>query len=124
MKKEKLMNHTHQFHLIGDTLHVTPPLTGEEDDLLGLSIQKWETIVALLEDGKYVRWCGGNRTCALCRRYHADDCNDCPIPPATGYRGCSITPYDDFECAHTIEGALIAAKAEVKFLKSLRTEET
>jgi len=116
------MDHSlsHQFHLVDGILRVTPPLTGEEDDLLGLSIQKWESIVALLEAGEYVQACGGRRTCALCPRYRENKCANCPINIA-GHPYCDDTPYCNFEDNATgVEEKLAAAKAEVEFLKSLR----
>jgi len=57
---------THQFYLADGTLHVTPNFTGDESDLLEVAIQKWRTIVVLLEAGSCIFECGGRRTCALC----------------------------------------------------------
>jgi len=112
---------THRFYLTDDTLHVSPTLTGNEPNPLELSIQKWETIVTLLERGSYVSLCGGRRTCALCFHYRRNSCVSCPISDA-GHAYCDRTPYDDFEEASNIAEKLITARAEVEFLKSLREE--
>ena len=84
------------------------------DDPLMLSIRKWEDIVK--GTGKDE----GNGNCALCARFRADDCVECPVQEHTGESGCSGTPYEDFKWAegatyHSLEAAL----QELTFLKSL-----
>ena len=87
------------------------------------SIKKWERIVA----GTGV--CRGVDNCPLCRRFHAaygnsPCCSGCPVFEATGKRGCTGTPIEDYDDEDgTEEEMLAAAIAEVDFLKSLLPKE-
>lgn len=91
------------------------------------SIRKWEEIVA----GEEVD--DGVDNCPLCQLFYWEDCKGCPVKETTGKECCVGSPYDDewndihqFDLTlsdkggyvHT-EQSLAAAKAELKFLKSL-----
>lgn len=89
------------------------------------SIRKWEEIVA----GKACDY--GSDNCPLCQLFfYTDFCEGCPVKAKTGEQSCSGSPYDKWCCLlpnevslsggyiHTKQ-SLAAAKAELKFLKSL-----
>ena len=115
-----------------DRLLVTPTDVDPGDDLLSLAIQKWGTIVELLEEGKWVSHDNGILTCGLCAKYHAqvDPCNGCPVRDATDWPGCVSTPYSEWEIlcrtvkptAAALHTKLLLAECELTFLKSLREE--
>jgi hypothetical protein len=93
------------------------------------SIRKWEKIVAGM---------GGDRgpaNCALCEMFlHEHACRGCPVYSRTGQEGCRGTPYDDWkgrrhphgqnEVFATTPHYKSAARAEVRFLKSLLPKAT
>ena len=108
-------------------LQANPPITNREDDPLGLSIEKWEAIVRLLEAGERVANDGATKTCALCRVYSLlVNCNGCPVRKRTGFSYCWETPYEEWckQAQGDLDpGAMLAAaRAELDFLKSLREE--
>jgi len=117
----------HKFESVNLVLKVSPPLTGEEDNPLKLSIQKWERVVELLEvNGHIIDSCGEADTCALCARHLRIGCNGCPVCTTTGQNFCHGTPYDCWNDAWLVDNfsmMLAAAKDMVKFLKSLEKEE-
>ena len=81
-------------------------------DYLAKKIVDW-TIVKELEQG-----CGN---CPLCQMFKL--CGGCPVFKKTEKMACMETPYIDFANAKSLRNLKIAresAKAEVKFLKSLR----
>lgn len=95
---------------------------------LNESIRKWEWLVRGLEEGyiEIVPETGGE-TCALCELYTGVDveenCRGCPVMKKTGLAQCKDTPFWDYHKlrdTYSILDALDAAKAEVKFLKSLK----
>lgn len=93
------------------------------------SIKKWEKIIS----GKGSD--NGTQNCNLCRLYHENDCESCPVKEYTGHSCCFGTPYDDWcellygyslpieiEDIDTVDlkrKATSIAKKELKFLKSL-----
>ena len=128
----------HTFELDGEILVVTPafvPGTWFQEqypaaECLELSIQKWQAIVSLLEEGHIVHD-GAERTCALCVRFCEDwDCVGCPVAERDDGGGdCEDTPYDDWVVAtkagrttgvYSKLSALLAAQAELAFLEGLR----
>jgi len=91
------------------------------EDLLEISIQKWQDIV----DG--VGEENGTHNCALCQAYWMssnDICTECPVFMQTGFRFCGGTPYDDYteaESENADSGALRElAREELAYLQSLR----
>lgn len=88
------------------------------------SIRKWEAIVAGTERDE------GTDNCPLCQKFFANYCEGCPIQEKTGKYCCDGSPYEKWTRTsrpwapvnggylHTKE-SLAAAKAELKFLKSL-----
>lgn len=102
---------------------VDPPLTGEESDLLGLSIKKWEFIAWCLEEGREIRSTGGSTTCALCARYRWGNpvCDGCPVKRLTDDSFCAGTPIsllDPGDIATTLTPAV--AKATLYSLIALK----
>lgn len=79
------------------------------------SIRKWERIVEGTGDDE------GPDNCPLCLLFygHRDDfrpiCDGCPVKDASGKKGCSNTPYDDYSYSPTTENA----QRELDFLISL-----
>ncbi len=119
---------THEFKVVDNKLTIFPSLTGEEDNLLGLSIQKWEEIVKFLEFGDVIHDGGNEETCALCAKYlhvrsgGGKKCVGCPVSNATERHYCYGTPYDIWQNAWHMDNfslMLCAAKDMVEFLKSL-----
>lgn len=92
-------------------------------DALELAIAKWELIVQAHEETPQGPLLGVNHsTCALCDlEGRTNACRGCPVREATG-GNCMETPYSDYIFALTPDQALDAAKAEVRFLKSLRVD--
>ena len=117
----------------------------ETSEALELSIQKWEGIVAGTRCNK------GTSDCALCALYHPyktemlgaptpsneSACERCPVKAHTGVGYCLNTPFNDYirvrlpeykdverEEAVYQETRKAHAKAEVKFLISLREPES
>jgi len=116
-----------------DRLNVIPNEVDPNDDLLALSIQKWEAIVGFLEEGKWVSHDNGMLTCGLCAKYHnqVNTCAGCPVRKVTGWPGCVGTPYEEWDMlcrmntkptAVALNVKLVIAEGELAFLKSLREE--
>ena len=86
------------------------------------SIAKWErnTEIESLDRAKIKA-----KDCALCQLFSRADCAGCPVKIRSGWPWCAGTPY---MCAYEkylnddLPGFIEAAKAEVKFLKSLRAK--
>jgi len=111
------------FYINNGTLCVEPALTGKEPDPLGLSIEKWETIVQEMERGVEVTGDGGATTCALCRSVTPENnviaqCQNCSVFRFTQERDCEGTPYTWWKTSKS----LAVAKAELAFLRELRGE--
>lgn len=101
-------------------------------EALKASIAKWEKNAVAKTTGDYLK---SVKDCPLCGLFYAKDCDGCPISEKTGQTVCEGTPYaeaaeawSDWDWWTVIDGkaraksrakALRAAKAEVKFLKSL-----
>lgn len=97
---------------------------------LDASIEKWETMVKLLE----VRVPlpideGGADSCGLCTLYYSvenGDCRKCSMYKRTGFIECRDTPYRDFVeekngmCRPDV--MLKHAKRELAFLQSLKSD--
>ena len=90
-------------------------------EALEKSIKHWEENVAAGS-------CDDIRTeatgCALCDIFNEDGCVGCPVMDATGRDYCKETPYTLVTRAvyeGSITAAHKAAKAELEFLKGLRT---
>lgn len=103
------------------------------------TIKAWKASVAHWE-----RLASGNRIddegilsgdCALCDLFLEKNCKGCPVAAATGKSGCDGSPWisieEEFDRAdefgngydgYESPGFLKAAKKELAFLKSLRTE--
>jgi len=129
---------SHIFYLEDGVLQVSPALTKDEDDPLGLSIQKWEWIVEALERGEEIAGDGGVKTCGLClvhNRRFGRDCAGCPVREKAGESGCRGTPHENwdrwvkaeprpgyFTDRHRAKKLLEYARKEVEFLRSLREE--
>lgn len=80
------------------------------------SIRKWQRIVNGTGKDR------GADNCPLCKAYPRLDCAGCPVKKATGYDQCAETPYRDYRRANiwgSAADALISAKRELNFLKSL-----
>lgn len=107
-------------------------MNAEVREALEGSILKWERIVDYLkkEDADWLRvgyleQASGN--CPLCQlkstKGHGRCATLCPVVTKTGLPGCRRTPYYQFvtaEIGRNLMRARKAAKAELKFLKSLR----
>ena len=114
----------YRFFVDNDVLRVEPPLVKHElprDDatLLRIAIQKWETIVSLIEQEGRRFDNGGSGTCALCKVYARSGCTGCPVFVATGLDACDGTPYEDWTWADNMAAKLDTAQAEVIFLKEI-----
>ncbi len=125
----------YKFYLDDDRwLRVTPNEVNPNDDLLALSIQKWEAIVGFLQEGGWVDHDGGMSTCGLCAKYHQqrETCKGCPVREVTGWPGCVGTPYEVWDMiqrrtdtkptAADLNVKLLVAERELAFLKSLEEE--
>lgn len=82
----------------------------DDEDLIKLSIQKWQDIV----DGTGTD--EGITNCALCQKYYYSGCHcdDCPIKKITGQRFCGGTPYVQWARRHSHD----AAQAMLEWLKT------
>lgn len=84
------------------------------------SIAKWEAIVAGTERDD------GPDNCPLCQLFNKHpfgECDGCPVAESVGLSGCDGTPYqawDELGCDRAeTPNAVAAARAELRFLKSL-----
>lgn len=94
------------------------------------SIKKWQKIVDYLSIKNNRAWYigiidleQGEDNCPLCKLYPDKDCNGCPVILKTCRDNCIGSPYIDFHNAWAVRNLKLArreAKAELKFLKSLR----
>lgn len=98
------------------------------------AIEKWQKIVDFLryKRASTMSWVDywnldsleqGRLNCPLCDLFMNSGCSKCPVENKTG-NGCLGTPYSDYLWAKVfrvkIPAMRSAAKAELKFLKSLR----
>lgn len=92
------------------------------------SIAKWQALVKYLEKNKNTKILAPitlDNSCALCNLFTRNDsnCDGCPVSNFTGRESCLDTPYTRYAL---LSGNLISqesiecAKAEVRFLESLR----
>lgn len=108
------------------------------------SIQKWQFIIKSIKNRKphQVITDGGTESCGLCHKYqwavHSHACVTCPVKLKTGEGYCQGTPYMGWARAtdklrefagvdkplpkHWVSNQLEAARAELKFLKSLKVK--
>jgi len=100
-------------------------------DALEESIKHWKEVVA-----EPVRTRVGPAECALCTMFWGSGCNGCPVHERTGQISCVGSPFDKFYDAQStvrwmrergdapsplaLENLVKLAKAELKFLRSLR----
>ena len=119
------------FYMNGDNLDVAPELKPtDETEALELSVQKWKSIIYLLERGHQINGDGGPSTCALCKlffwtgeRGEEACCELCPVQRASGRRFCISTPHEEWEKAVDYElDGLFEAREELAFLESLKGE--
>lgn len=101
------------------TNNTIPTMNPTTLQALHLSIDKWQAIV----DGTNKERPGADN-CPLCELFFTNKCLGCPVRDATGFGGCSRTPYnyvmqqansygiDSFEYRSE-------ARSELNFLKSL-----
>ncbi len=61
-------------------------------------------------------------TCGLCMFYIKNECEGCPIAQ-DGHIYCSDTPYSGYSKLSKVDEILVAAKAELKYLKKLYKKE-
>ena len=104
-------------------LRVVPDLAPKSvEEALELSIQKWKSMIYLLERGFKIAD-GGVSTCALCELFWYSGCDGCPIANRTGASECDFTPYIQWE-ALAYEGVydIELAQEELAFLESLKGE--
>lgn len=98
-----------------------------DEELLELSIQKWEAVVEYTEKNPLdqqedpTKLLGmGPSTCALCQRYwyenYEDKCTGCIVYKTTEVRWCDGTPAEWYFYSESLENA----KKEIEFLKGLR----
>lgn len=108
------------------------------------SIQKWEFIIKSIKNRKPHQLItdGGTESCGLCHKYQwvydSNACVTCPVKLKNGEGYCHETPYVLFARAtdrlrefagvdkplpkYWVSNQLEAAKAELKFLKSLKVK--
>jgi hypothetical protein len=96
----------------------------EVENALEGSVKKWQDIV----DG--VREDEGSDNCSLCSLFVKEACIGCPVYEYTGFKYCDGSPYDEWrdlerDTIYNINGnidkeAVMAAQAEVNFLKMLK----
>ena len=97
-----------------------------ERDALKISIEKWEWLAKNITDYTGAPDVGIDE-CALCHIYlkEAGNCFGCPVQRKTRKHDCVGTPYFKYQSvsgdynANNVDKAIVAAAAEVKFLKSL-----
>jgi hypothetical protein len=114
-----------EFYVEGGSLRTQEPLLLKSaEEALEISIRKWEFIVQKIERDKKAFYDGGAATCGLCRFF--DACFRCPVGVKAGmtayvdHSGCFYTPYQHWVGVYGPEDKLVAAKAELEFLVSLR----
>jgi hypothetical protein len=114
-----------RFEIRGEELIYTGRHPETVEDAHKISIRKWETIVAYLEEGQsdYIQD-NGPYTCGFCMLFWFgdDECRECPVYERTGRLVCSGTPYDAwlYRTRRFSDGDnLTIAKEELEFLKSL-----
>ena len=86
------------------------------------SIAKWERNTEI-ESLAYAKI--GRGYCDLCQLFFNINCEGCPVKNRSGKAWCRGTPYRsayDKSLSGDLPGFIEAAKAEVKFLKSLRAK--
>lgn len=109
---------TAKFYVENGTLEVHNLTPGSAAD----SLAKWETLLALAEDGELVHD-GGCRTCAFCQAHRGlEVCRDCPISLSTGCAHCAGTAYRNYAEAvydDCIEIATEAASDMVNLLADI-----
>ena len=116
---------TYLFYAGSKFLRVVPEQLQPEDtaEAIELSIQKWKSMIYLLERGFEIED-GGMSTCALCELFWYGGCDGCPIANKTGAYGCNGTPYIEWEALVNDEGVydIELAQEELAFLESLKGE--
>ena len=95
-------------------------------EALRASIAHWKENeqVTDIDDAKL-----GSKHCALCKLFHSQYCEGCPVFERTGEDSCSNTPYRAAawavsKPASDLEAFRLAAKAEREFLESLLPPDT
>lgn len=93
------------------------------------SIKRWEENVAAERPWDASTHGGDCALCLLFSPVSADDCGKCPVKLKTGLNNCSMTPWgranfalgswSSDECSPKKAAWVKAAKAELRFLKSL-----
>ena len=93
---------------------------GSVEEAIELSIQKWKSMIYLLERGFEIED-GGMSTCALCKLFWYDGCDGCPVANKTEAYG---SPCMEWEPLVNDEGAYDTelAQEELAFLESLKGE--
>lgn len=96
---------------------------GSVEEAIELSIQKWKSMVYLLERGFEIED-GGMSTCALCELFWYGGCDGCPIENEVEAYGCNGTPYEEYEALVNDEGVydIELAQEQLAFLESLKGE--
>ena len=95
-----------------------------------ISIAKWELVVKRMRETNEAVLDGGHVTCGLCMLFFhwseplgENTCGACPVAIHTGMDSCEETPYEAFyPFRKTVEEKIVAAEAEVAFLKMLKAK--
>jgi len=96
-----------------------------QSDLIQLSVQKWERVRELVlahpEITKGTQLGLGSTSCSLCMAHYfgANQCEECPVYQASGYKVCYDTPYTKAINAEDRDTLLMGIGEEIEFLKSL-----
>lgn len=105
-------------------------LVKTQKQALDASIEKWSTIIKLIEcNMSPLVNEGGAESCGLCYLYHSrenGDCHKCPVYKKTKETDCKGTPYRDYsdEKQDLRRPAILLkhAKRELTFLQSLKSK--
>ncbi len=112
------------FRVDDGKLHIDYRFVRDIDDSNALfkAILKWMYVVDRLHTGVDITNDGGITTCALCYVYRTKDdgCIGCPVRVASGCSYCHDTPYLDYLRANNIHERLMAANAQLEFLRKVR----
>ena len=116
-----------KFEIVDNKVVATGAWAKGRKGALRNSIAKWSAIVAYIEETRdEFPFNGDSSTCNLChleKTLFGDTCANCPVYDKTGRSQCHKTPFTRYQDADTHEKALLAARAEVKFLEELYAAE-
>lgn len=102
-----------------NTLQFVGRLPENNIEAAEISIQKWEMIEWLHENGYHRFSTGGADTCGFCMLYRELGCDCCPVAAASGENVCRNTPFAKYMISRLPEDILHWANEEIIFLEEI-----